>query len=245
MKKTSLFLFAPMLFLTVLLVGCGGQQPAKVKQDNSSPVGSVTGRIFNQNTNAPLPNAKAYVIVNGNYQIATASQQGTYTLSNLPLGSAYTITYTAAGYASPIYNISLDVNASQFPQGNAVVQKNVGMYSLSAKITGTVFNGITGGCPSTTGLQGATVMIDFRNIGNGNPFVGFDITKTTTTDAAGKYTISDLPASMTGRFQGQTPSIPVWAYIITTTDNKYHIFYEYLNGLYPNAVTLISDICVN
>jgi hypothetical protein len=242
MKRKFVYLGLTILLFLAMNAGCGNQT-AQVQQNNSNPVGSITGEIFDQNTNAPLLNAKAYVLVNGNYQVATSNAQGAYTLSNLPLGAVYTVTYTAPGYATPIYNVDLNVNASQFPQGNAVVQQNVGMFQLGASVSGTVTNGITGGCPSSTGLQGATVVFDLRNIGNGTPFVGFDLMPNTTTDASGNYTISGLPASIFGTFPDQANPLRVCAYIVA--NNQYYIRCANVGGLYPNATTSGIDICMH
>ncbi len=241
--KQIFYVIASALVITAFVGGCG-QQTAQVKQGNSSPVGSITGEILDVDTNAPLAGAKAYVLVNGNYQVAEANAQGAYTISNLPLGAVYTVTYTAAGYATPIYNVGLNVNASQFPQGNAVVQQDVGMYSLGATISGTVTNGITGGCPSNTGLQGATVTLDLRDIGDGNPFVGFDLMATVTTDASGDYEITGLPGSIYGNFVGQANPVEVCAHIISTSNNHYYIQCTNVNGLYPDAITPIRNVCV-
>lgn len=241
MKKTALTLASTLILLTSLTVGCG-QQTAQVQQNNSNPVGSITGIIYVEDTNAPLSGARAYVLVNGGYQIATANQQGVYTLSNLPLGSVYTITYTAVGYATPIYNVDLSgVNTSQFPQGNAVIQSNAGMYPLTAKVTGTISNGM-GSNTCNVGLQGAAVVVDFRNIGNGNPFVGFEYRVSTTTDASGNYTLSNLPASMFGTFNGFRPF--VFAYYVDS-NNVYHQSNSGFVSLFPNATTVGIDTCIN
>ena len=242
MRKKLFYLSSAVLLLTVLAMGCG-QQTAKVAQNNSSPVGSITGEIYDQNSNAPLSGAHAYVLVNGGYQNSTANIQGAYTLSSIPLGAVYSVTYTAGNYATPIYNVDLtNANASLFPQGNAVIQQNVGMFQLGASISGTVTNGITGGCPSTTGLQGATVTLDFRNISDGKPFVGFDLIAQVTTDASGNYTMSGLPASMFGTFPGQVGPLMVCAHIIS--NSQYYIRCSNVSGLYPNATTPGIDMCV-
>lgn len=239
--KQIYYLISSALVFTMLGAGCG-QQAAQVKQNNSSPVGSITGVILDQNTNAPLSGARGYVLVNGSYKASTTNAQGAYALSSIPLGAVYTVTYTATGYATSIYAVNLNVNASQFPQGNAVVQQNAGMFQLGAAINGTVTNGITGGCPSATGLQGATVTLDLRNISNGNPFTGFNIIAQATTDASGKYTIANLPGSLTGSFPGQTGSLTICAHIISS--GQYYYRCSNVGGLFPGATTPGIDMCV-
>ncbi|MGC8580311.1 MAG: carboxypeptidase regulatory-like domain-containing protein [bacterium] len=248
MRKYLFYSISTAILLSVVVSGCG-QQTAQVQQNNSSPVGSITGTIFDINTNVPLQNAKAYVLVNGNYQVATSNAQGVYTLSNLPLGAVYTVTYTANGYATPIYNVDLTNNTSQFPQGNALVQQNVGMFLAAATVSGTVYNGLNGangGCPaSTVGLQGAHVVMDFRSIAVGVPgagnFVGFDLVASATTNTNGGFTISNLPASGGGNFYGARPFILV--YYIDSNQNYYYDTTGFIN-LYPNAITQGISVCL-
>ncbi len=242
MKKNLFYLSSAVLLLTVLAIGCG-QQTAKVAQNNSSPVGSITGEIYDQDSNAALSGAHAYVLLNGGYQNSTANALGAYSLSSIPLGAVYTVTYTAGNYATPIYNVDLtNVSVSLFPQGNAVIQQNVGMFQLGAAISGTVTNGISGGCPSTTGLQGATVTLDLRNIGNGTPFAGFDILAQATTDASGNYTIANLPGSLTGSFPGQAGAIRVCVH--TISGGQYYYQCRNVSGLFPGSTTPGMDMCV-
>lgn len=250
MRKTIFnFGWSVLLFILTISLGCG-QQTAQVQQNNSSPVGSITGIMYDVITNAPIQNGKAYVLINGNYQVATTNASGAYTLSNLPLGSAYTVTYTASNYAIPIYNVDLNVNASQFPQGNAIIQQNVGMYLAAATVSGTVYNGLNGangGCPaSTVGLQGAHVIMDFRNIGQGvvtaGNFIGFDLVATATTNANGGFTISNLPASGAGNFLGARPV--VFVYYIDSNQNYYWDYSGFIN-LYPGAITQGISLCLN
>ncbi len=240
MRKKLFYLSSAVLLLTVLAMGCG-QQAAKVAQNNSSPVGSISGQIYDQDTNAPLSGARAYVLVNGGYQIATSNAQGAYTLGNIPLGAAYMVTYTANNYATPIYNVDLtNANVSLFPQGNAVIQQNVGMFQLGASISGTVYDGINGGC--TTPLGGATIVLDLRNTGPTGPlpnnFVGFDMIPTATTAAGtGTYIISNLPGSISGlNVSG------VYAYYISSS--TYYTANSGGLGLYSGATTIMPSLCV-
>ncbi len=242
MKRILFSLFSGVFLLSLIIAGCG-QQTAKVAQNNSNPAGSISGQIYDEDTNAPLSGAKAYVLVNGGYQVATANAQGAYTLSSLPLGAAYLVTYTASGYATPIYHVNMNVNASQFPQGNAIIQQNVGMFQLGASISGTVNDGING-APCTAPLGGVSMVLDLRNIGPTGPlppnFVGFDMIPAATTAAGtGTYVISNLPSSITGL------NIPsgVYAYYISTST-----YYTANSGgfnLYSGATTLIPNLCVN
>ncbi len=243
MRKKLFYLSSAVLLLTVLAMGCG-QQAAKVAQNNSSPVGSISGQIYDQDTNNPLSGARAYVLVNGGYQIATANAQGAYSLGNLPLGAAYMVTYTANNYATPIYNVNLNVNASQFPQGNAVIQQNVGMFQLGAAISGTVYDGINGaGC--TNPIGGVNIVLDLRNIGPTGPlpnnFIGFDMIPAATTAAGtGTYILSNLPGSISGL---NVPGPGVYAYYISSST-----YYTNNSGgfsLYSGATTQGVDMCVN
>ncbi len=240
MKKILFSLFSAVFLLSLLAAGCG-QQTSKVAQNNSSPVGSISGQIYDQDTNAPLSGARAYVLVNGGYQIATANAQGAYTLSNLPLGAAYMVTYTDAGYATPIYDVAMNVNSSQFPQGNAVVQQNVGMFQLGAAISGTVFDGITGGC--TTPMGGVSMVLDLRNIGPVGPlpgnFIGFDMIPTATTAAGtGTYIISNLPGSIAGL------NIPTGVYAYYISSSTYYTDNSGGFTLFQGATTLMPNLCV-
>ncbi|MCL4558346.1 MAG: carboxypeptidase-like regulatory domain-containing protein [Deltaproteobacteria bacterium] len=243
MRGKLFYLSSAVLLLTVLAMGCG-QQAAKVAQNNSSPVGSISGQIYDQDYNTPIAGARAYVLVNGGYQIATANAQGAYTLGNLPLGAAYMVTYTANNYATPIYNVNLNVNASQFPQGNAVIQQNVGMFQLAASISGTVYDGINVGCGTNTPIGKVQIVLDLRNIGPTGPlpanFVGFDMIPTATTAASnGTYILSNLPGSIFGL---NIPGPGVYAYYISSstyyTDNSGSL------NLYSGATTIMPSLCV-
>jgi large repetitive protein len=116
---------------------------------------------------------------------ATTATDGSYSFTNVPAGTNYTITETQpSGYGSSLNGTS--ITGINLPPGGTVVDQNFG--ETRASISGKVFldtvndNVYTAG---ENGVSGTTVRLYNA--------AGTVLLATTTTDAAGNYTFGDLP----------------------------------------------------
>ncbi len=153
---------------------------------STSGTGSVTGTVTDANTKAGITGAT----VSGGGQTTTTASGGAYTLSNVPAGTAVTITASATGYQSAQQSVTLTSG------GSATAN-----FALTPITTGTISGGVFKTSDGTA-ISGATVS------GGG---------VSATTNASGAYTLNNVPtgavsvtASASG-FQSSTQTVTVTA----------------------------------
>ncbi len=130
--------------------------------------GSITGRVTDATTSAPIPGATLSLVVGGTPISATADASGNYTLSNIRTGT-YTVTASASSYGSQSRQVTVT------PGGTAA--QDFPLTPLPGSISGRVTDAVTGAPTS-----GATVS-----------YTTGGITTTATTDATGSYSLSSVP----------------------------------------------------
>ncbi len=182
--------------------------------NSASGTGTVTGTVTNVNTKAAISGAA----VSGGGQTTTTASDGTYTLANVPAGTAVTIMASANGYQNAQQTITLSSG------GNSTAN-----FALTPITTGTVSGGVFRTSDGTA-IAGATVS------GGG---------VSTTTGASGAYTLNNVPigtvsvtASATG-FQSSTMSVSVSAGA-TTTANFSLVAASTGSGTVTGAVTSLK-----
>ncbi len=131
----------------------------------TGPSGSVTGRVTDAQTTAPISGAQVRTVVNGSPRTTTSAANGKYTLANLPVGT-YTVTASAFGHNS------LDRSAI-VTDGNTT-SRSFPLAPLPTRV-------VTGAVSAGSRLAGVTVTIAGTTI----PPV--------TTDANGVYTFPAVP----------------------------------------------------
>ena len=187
MKNIFLYLLAAL----VLGTGCGNQATS-VKQETSTPTGSIQGLVTDYATNAGLTGVTISTTSGGGMATAKSNASGIYQLGGLPTGAYYPVYFSLPGYGTSIYGTNLGNTPPTFPQGNALAIVNAYMYKADGTAQGTVY---LNGNPITQ--QTAQVMIDMRDLtGNTTGFIGIDgVYRTATNPTDGTYTLTNLPAS--------------------------------------------------
>ena len=183
-------------FILFLMSGCGGQATS-VKQETSTPTGSIQGLVTDYATNAGLSGVTISTTSGGGMATAKSNTSGIYQLGGLPTGAYYPVYFSLPGYGTSIYGTNLGNTPPTFPQGNALAIVNAYMYKADGSVKGTVYD-----ANGNRFTQTATVMIDMRNL-TGGPlppkpagFIGIDgIFKTTTSTVDGTYNFTNLPAA--------------------------------------------------
>lgn len=174
----------------LLMSGCGSQTTS-VKQETSTPTGSIQGQVVDFSTNTGLSGVTISTTSGGGLASSQSNPTGIYQLGGLPTGAYYPVYFSLSGYGTSIYGTNLGNTPPSFPQGNALAIVTAYMYKADGAVKGTVY---MNGNPFT---QTANVMIDMRNLtGNTNGFIGINsIFRTTTSPVDGTYSFSKLPAA--------------------------------------------------
>jgi hypothetical protein len=175
----------------LMFLGCGNQT-ASVKQETSTPTGSVQGVVVDYNTNSALAGVMVSTTSGGGIASTKSNAAGIYQLAGLPTGAYYPVYFSLFGYGTSIYGTNLGNTPPTFPQGNALAIVNAYMYKADGSIKGTVYD--ANGNPFT---QTANVMIDMRNLtGNTTGFIGInEVFRTNTSPADGSYSFQNIPAA--------------------------------------------------
>lgn len=186
MKHAFIFLVAALM----LVAGCGSQATS-VKQEASTPTGSIQGTVVDYSTNNGLSGVTVST-TSGGVASARSNASGIYQLGGLPTGAYYPVYFSLSGYGTSIYGTNLGNTPPTFPQGNALSVIDAYLFKADGSAQGTVY---LNGNPFTQ--QTANVMIDMRNLtGNATGFIGIDgVYKTATNPTDGSYTFTNLPAS--------------------------------------------------
>ncbi|MGC8901028.1 MAG: hypothetical protein ACP5OF_06195 [bacterium] len=220
-------------FLAIFLIAGCGNQTASVKQETSTPTGSIQGLVSDYNANTPLSGVT--ISTTANALASTKSNlQGIYQLGGLPTGAYYPLYFSLPGYGTSIYGTNLGNTPPSFPQGNAVSVVNAYMYPENGTVKGTVY---LNGNP----IQNAQVEIDMRNLTGAplstNPtgFIGINLVKQTTTDASGSYVLTNLPAAQDNSINA---NIMAW---YVDSNGVYYADYNTVN-VYNNATSYAPDL---
>ncbi len=178
-------------FALLLLSGCGSQATS-VKQEASTPAGSIQGLVTDYTTNTGLSGVTISTTSGGGMATAKSNTSGIYQLGGLPTSAYYPVYFSLPGYGTSIYGTYLGNTPPTFPQGNALAIVNAYMFKADGTVKGTVYD--SNGNPFT---QTANVMIDMRDLtGNTTGFIGIDsVFRTATSPTNGTYTLTNLPAS--------------------------------------------------
>ncbi len=178
-----------------------GPQPVdlSIKQDNSSPNGSVQGVIREVNTGIPIQNASIKTQVGGGSSSTSSDSNGFYSLGGLGGGNTYNVYYGATNHATSIINVGPIPNAvGLYPQGNGILIQDVNLFpndgSIIVYITATT-GAACGTCP--TGTSATSFMTDASSVVN-LISSGFDYAQSQTGTGATSATYSNLPASSGG-----------------------------------------------
>ncbi len=159
--------------------------------------GKITGRVFDQATDAGLANVNVYAYTSSNSQVgsATTDATGVYTIGGLGTGTFYLRTANGLGYLDELYNNNPCPNGTCTYNTGQGVNVTAGLTTtgihfglvVGARITGRVVADAGG-----AGLGGVSVRIH-----NGtNQQIG-----SATTAADGTYTVGGLPG---GTFYART-----------------------------------------
>lgn len=228
MKK----LVSGLILVLIVFIGCGSQT-ASVKQETSTPTGSIQGLASDYNTNTPLSGVTISTTA-GAIASTKSNANGVYQLSGLPTGSYYPIYFSLAGYGTSIYGTNLGNTPPSFPQGNAVSIVNAYLYPENGTVKGTVY---LNGNP----IQNAQVEIDMRNLTGAplstNPigFIGINFVKQAATDASGSYVLGNLPGAMDNSINA---NIMAW---YVDSNGVYYADYNTVN-VYNNAISYAPDL---
>ncbi len=178
-------------FALFLMSGCGNQATS-IKQETSTPTGSIQGLVTDYSTNAGLPGVTISTTSGGGMATAKSNASGIYQLGGLPTGANYPVYFSLQGYGTSIYGTNLGNTPPTFPQGNALAIINAYMFKADGTAQGTVY---LNGNPFTQ--QTANVMIDMRDLtGNTTGFIGIDgVYRTATNPTDGTYTLTNLPST--------------------------------------------------
>jgi thermitase len=207
----------------------------------------LPGSITGSVTNAKNGSPIVGAAVIDGTRTATTDATGKYTIANV-LPGTYQVVASKEGYQ----NSSLTVNV--FSGGTTIANFSLSQIILPGKITGTVTN-----VKTRARIAGATVT---------------DGTRTTTTDATGKYTITNVPpgtyqvtASKSGcenltlsvtvasggnavvNFSLSPKTTPMWVHSIQFTTNRNNLVVEAkvvtASGVVPKAKVVLSLKCSN
>jgi protocatechuate 3,4-dioxygenase beta subunit len=207
----------------------------------------LPGRITGTVTSAKDGSPLVGATVSDSIRTATTDATGKYTIANV-LPGTYQVVASKEGYQ----NSSLTVNV--FSGGTTIANFSLSRIILPGKITGTVTN-----VKTRARIAGATVT---------------DGTRTTTTDATGKYTITNVPpgtyqvtASKSGcenltlsvtvasggnavvNFSLSPKTTPMWVHSIQFTTNRNNLVVEAkvvtASGVVPKAKVVLSLKCSN
>ena len=179
--------------LAALILGAGcGNQATSIKQETSTPTGSIQGLVTDYTTNAGLSGVTISATSGGGMATAKSNASGIYQLGGLPTGAYYPVYFSLSGYGTSIYGTNLGNTPPTFPQGNALAIVNAYMFKADGTAKGSVY---MNGNPFTQ--QTANVMIDMRDLtGNTTGFIGIDgVYRTATNPTDGTYTLTNLPAA--------------------------------------------------
>ncbi len=187
MKRGILYLS----FALLMVIGCGSQSTS-VKQETSTPTGSIQGQVVDFGTNAGLSGATVSTTAGSGLASVKSDTTGIYQLTGLPTGTYYPVYFSLPGYGTSIYGTDLGNTPPAFPQGNALSIVDAYLYKADGTVKGTVYD--SSGNPFT---QTANVMIDMRDLtGNRTGFIGINgVFRATTSPADGGYTLANLPAA--------------------------------------------------
>lgn len=201
MKNKNLIRITASAFLIALVVFTGCQKEELIRM-----VGIVQGIAYDGNTNEPLSDVSYAYLLNGETVTDTATVAG-YTVTGLPSGE-YDFTFSKTGFTTVITSVNVDnynaLNTNTIKGGATEYQTitlNPNLYALDGALTGVVYISMPSGLSAPA--VGATVMLDYNDayIGD-NTDIGYargisPSIYTATTDADGKYSFVDVPATST------------------------------------------------
>lgn len=133
--------------------------------DTATTTGAITGVVKNSANNQPVSGAT--ITIAGTNLSTTSGGDGSYTISNVPPG-AQTLNATKSGFRTA--TVQVTVVAGQ------TVTQDISLTSGAGTVTGTIRN-----AANANPIAGATISVAGTNI-------------STTSDAGGAYTLSNVPA---------------------------------------------------
>lgn len=213
------------LGLVVLaLTSCAGETPNSGIGERAGAKGRIVGYLYDADTGAPVSGATVETVELG-AKVTTTTSEGYFTLDGLTASGTYRVTFAGAGFVTRVTSIGIQqVPADAYDTISVANAGNIAMAKPSGIIKGRVefANQIFG---QATAIGDASIVVDYQGT--------FALTKTTTSNAQGEFTLDGLPATPTGQF------VNVCAYNLVTGNDSVADFVPTCVGatLYSNQTT--------
>ena len=186
--KSTYSLILLTLFYTIMLTGC---------TEETNPTSAITGdryihgTIVDTQTNERLDSVNVYWADDTEVSSTLSNTLGYYVVDNLRSENVeYELTFEKSGYATTDQNVALtDVTTiadQTVEEIQNVVRQDISMIPLNASISGIVYKEID--AETTKVAIGVTINANFTDNISPDQY-------STITDATGKFTFTDLPAS--------------------------------------------------
>jgi hypothetical protein len=227
---------------------------------SGNPMGMIQGYVYDAETGVPLSDIVVAVANNGQWLTSktskdnagsrTVNEGGYFRIKNLAVGSTYKVYVnmdlsTMSGAVSEgnyvVYSQMIEIpnNVGYYSSMDSVVNMNVMLPKASATISGTVYSEL--GSPAVN----VQVVANLKAISTDDSPItgqwgewGFEMVKAVTTDAAGKFTITGVPALPQGL------SIPLFIASYDADNDGIEDyssisipFYNNYNGVESNQIT--------